>query len=42
MLADRAYDADRFRDALKDEGIRAFIPGRKGRKKAIRHDKRLY
>ena len=42
MLADRGYDADWFRDALKDKGIRACIPGRKGRKKAIRHDKRRY
>ena len=40
MLADRGYDADWFRDALKDKGIRACILGRKGRKKAIRHDKR--
>ena len=45
MLADRGHDADWFRDALKDKGIRACIPGRKGRKgrkKAIRHDKRRY
>ncbi len=35
MLADRGYDADWFRDALKDKGIKACIPGRKGRKKAI-------
>ena len=42
MLADRGYDADWFRDALKDKGIRACIPGRKDRKKAIRHDKRRY
>ncbi|WP_145206863.1 IS5 family transposase [Sphingobium sp. B2] len=42
MLADRGYDADWFRDALKDKGIKACIPGRKGRKKVIRHDKRRY
>lgn len=42
MLADRGYDADWFRDALKDKGIKACIPGRKGRKKAIGHDKRRY
>ena len=40
MLADRGYDADWFRDALKDKGIKACILGRNGRKKAIRHDKR--
>ena len=42
MLADRGYDADWFRDALKDKGIKPCIPGRKGRKKVIRHDKRRY
>ena len=40
MLADRGYNADRFRDALKDKGIKACIPGRKSRKKAVRYDKR--
>lgn len=40
MLAARGYDADWFRDGLKDKGIKACIPGRKGRKKAVRHDKR--
>lgn len=40
MLIDRGYDADWFRDALQDKRIRAYIPGRKGRKKVIRHDKR--
>jgi transposase len=42
MLADRGYDADWFRDALKDKGIHPCIPGRKSRGKAIRHDKRRY
>ena len=42
MLADRGYDADFFRAALKDEGIRACIPGRKKRKKTVRYDKRRY
>ncbi len=42
MLADQGYDADWFRDALKDKGIKACIPGRKGRKKAIWRDKRRY
>jgi transposase len=26
LLADRGYDADRFREALKDKGIRPCIP----------------
>ena len=42
LLADRGYDADWFRDALKDKGIRACIPGRKQRKKTVKYDKRRY
>lgn len=42
LLADRGYDADWFRDALKDEGIKPCIPGRKSRGKPIKHDKRRY
>ena len=41
LLGDRGYDADRFRDALKDKGIRACIPGRKQRK-TMKYDKRRY
>lgn len=29
LLADRVYDADWFREALKDKGIKPCIPGRK-------------
>ena len=32
LLGDRGYDADWFREALKDKGIRVCIPGRKPRK----------
>ncbi len=42
MLADRGYDADWFRDALKDKGTKPCIPGRKSRGKPIKHDKRRY
>ena len=42
LLADRGYDADWFRDALKDKGIKPCIPGRKSRGKPIKHDKRRY
>ena len=42
LLADRGYDADWFRDALKDKGIKPCIPGRKSRAKPIKHDKRRY
>ena len=42
LLGDRGYDADWFRDALKDKGIRACIPGRKQRTKIVKYDKRRY
>lgn len=42
LLADRGYDADWFREALKDKGIKVCIPGRKSRKKAVKYDKRCY
>ncbi len=42
LLADRGYDADWFREALKDKGIKLCIPGRKSRKKAVKYDKRRY
>lgn len=40
LLANRGYDADWFRDALKDKGIKPCIPSRKCRGKRIKHDKR--
>ena len=40
LLGDRGYDADWFREALQDRGIRACIPGRKQRKKTEKYDKR--
>ena len=42
MIADRGYDADWFRDALKNKEIRPCILGRKSRGKAVRYDKRHY
>ena len=39
LSADRGYDADWFRDALRDKAIRPCIPGRKSRGKTVRHDK---
>ncbi len=42
LLGDRGYDADWFREALKDKGIRACIPGRKHRKATVKYDKRRY
>ena len=40
LLGDRGHDADWFREALEDKGIRACIPGRKQRKKPVKYDKR--
>jgi transposase len=39
MLADRGYDADRFRDALQRKGIKPCIPGRKSQSDKIRQAK---
>lgn len=42
LLADRGYDADWFRDALREKGIKPCIPGRKSRVQPIKYDKRRY
>ncbi|WP_333712747.1 IS5 family transposase [Yoonia sp.] len=42
LIADRGYDADWFRDALKDKEITPCIPGRKARKATVKYDKRRY
>src|SRR6056297_1733141 len=42
LLEDRGYDADWFREALKNKGIRVCIPGRKQRKAPVKYDKRRY
>jgi transposase len=42
LIADRSYDADWFREALKEKGISPCIPGRKLRGKAVRDDGRRY
>jgi len=36
LLADRGYDADWFREGLKNKGIKACIPGRKSRTKPVK------
>jgi len=41
-LADRGYDADWFRNALKEKGIKPCTPGRRSRSKPVRYDKRKY
>lgn len=42
MLGDRGYDADWFRQALRDKGIVPCIPPKKNRKTDIPYDKALY
>ena len=42
LLVDRGYDADWFRDALKDKGMKPGILGRKSRAKPVKYDKRRY
>ncbi len=42
LLADRGYDADWFRNGLKEKGISPCIPSRKNRKEPISHDENLY
>lgn len=42
MLADRGYDAEWFRDALEQKGIKPCIPGRKSRSMPVQYDKRRY
>jgi len=42
LPADRGCDADRFRDASKDKGMKPCIPGRTSRTKPVRYDKRRY
>ncbi len=42
LLADRGYDANWFRNALKERNIQPCIPSRRKRRKAIPHDPDLY
>lgn len=42
LLADRGYDADWFREALQNKGIKPCIPVRKSRTKSVKYDKRRY
>ena len=42
VIADKGYDADRLRSALRAKGARPVIPGRRNRKKRIRYDENRY
>lgn len=42
LLADRGYDANWFREALRKKGIEPCIPPKKNRKTKIEYDQALY
>jgi transposase len=42
LTGDKGYDADWLRADLRGNGITPIIPGKRGRKRHIRHDKRRY
>ena len=42
LLADRGYDADWYREALENKGIKPCIPSRKGRKVPLEYDAARY
>jgi transposase len=42
LVADRGYDANKFRRDLKEAGTIPVIPGRSNRNRRIRHDEKRY
>ena len=42
LIADRGYDSNRFRTALRERGITSCIPSTRSRKIALPYDKSLY
>jgi transposase len=42
LIADKGYDADAFRKALRATGTRPVIPGRSNRRRKIDYDKTRY
>lgn len=42
VVADKAYEADLFRDAIENSGAEAVIPPKKNRKTPITYDAYLY
>ena len=42
LIADRGYDADALRATLRATGTTPIIPGRRTRKKPVRHDRTRY
>ena len=42
LIADKGYDANAFRKALREIGTKPVIPGRSNRKREIDYDKTRY
>ena len=42
LLADKGYDSDAIRTALRANGIRPVVPPRSNRKKTVRWNRRIY
>nr|WP_249149077.1 hypothetical protein [Bradyrhizobium manausense] len=42
VVADRGYDANRIRAALRKQGTIPVIPGRRNRTRPIQYDERRY
>ncbi len=42
VIADRGYDANRLRSTLHNQKTIPVIPGRKNRKRKIKHDEKRY
>ena len=42
VIADKSYDADAFRQTIKDSGAEPVIPSRSNRKEPYSYDKHLY
>jgi transposase len=42
LVADKGYDADRLRGAVREAGAVPVIPGRRNRKRPIRYNKQHY
>lgn len=40
LIADKGYDANHLRKRLKQEGVTPVIPGRRNRKRPIRHEEK--
>ena len=42
LLAEKGYDSKSNRQAIRDQGAKPCIPGKKNRKETIKYDRHLY